>query len=205
MICFADTDIVLKLAACDLLPATLAVLGVTRQEVFVLREEAYRVYKHDLDVLRQYTAETRKRALHFINQLHGIFIEADPEEQAYMEYAGIDPGEQVIFSATREHTEFQVITADRKALRALAHANGCGGICNRMNGRVVCLEQILLLLIPHLGYEALRTKILPCIAYDVAFHSAFGSDQTNGQKQAEALLRERIFNLREQTGNLLIW
>ena len=63
MICFADTDMILKLAACDLLPQTLSVLGVTRQEVYVFREEAYRIYEHDPDVRAQYPVEARKFGL----------------------------------------------------------------------------------------------------------------------------------------------
>ena len=202
MICFADTDIILKLAACDLLPPTLTVLGVTRQEVYVFREEAYRVYKHDADVRREYTPKVRQRALRFINSVHGIFTAPDPEEQAYMVNATIDSGEQIIFGVTREYAEFQVITADRNALRALAHADSCGGICNRMRGRVISLEQILLRLIPHMGFEVLRRHVQPCAHYDIAFNTPFAAGKT--QPEAETELRNRIEMLRVQTRDLLV-
>ena len=202
MICFADTDILLKLASCDLLPPTLTVLGVTRQEVSVFREEAYRVYKYDAEVLRQYTQEARQCALRFINSVHGLFTEPDPEEQAYMVNAFIDSGEQIVFGATREYAEFQVITADRNALRALAHADGCGGICNRMQGRVISLEQILLRLILHLGFEIVQEHVLPCAKHDAAFSLPFAAGKT--QVEAETELRTRIEILRAQTRDLLV-
>ena len=80
MICFADTDIILKLATCDLLPQAPTVLGVTWHEVYVFREEAYRIYAHDPDVKAQYSVEARKRAEKFINGVHGIYGEIDAEE-----------------------------------------------------------------------------------------------------------------------------
>jgi hypothetical protein len=201
VICFADTDIVLKLAACDLLPETLDVLSVKRDEVYVFREEAYRVYRHDSDVGAQYAPDALKRALKFINKVHGVFVEIDREEQLYMTAENIDSGEQVIFSATRKYTDFQVITADRNALRNLAVANGCGAICTRMSGRVLCLEQILLLLVPHVGFDNLVKRVSPCLAHDEAFRLPFQPGTT--QAEAEALLRQRIDLLRAQTRSLL--
>lgn len=120
MICFADTDIILKLATCDLLPQTLTVLGVTRKEIYVFKEEALRVYQHDQDIHEQYSDHARTRAIEFIRNVRSIYSEIDPEEQVYMLAAGIDTGEQAIFGATRDSTDFTVVTADRKALRKLA-------------------------------------------------------------------------------------
>lgn len=202
MICFADTDIILKIAACDLLPQTLQVLGVSRQQVYVYREEAYRIYRHDPDVKRQYSSEARVRAERFVNGTSGIFGEIDVEEQNYMVAAGIDTGEQVIFGATRDYSDFQVITADRKALRTLAHAAGCGGICKRMNGRFFCPEQILLRLINHVGFAAVRAQVLPNVTHDAAFGDAFRAGAT--QQEAESQLNGRLTKLRMETGELLV-
>ena len=118
-----------------------------------------------------------------------------------MQHAGIDAGEQAIFSATQKYQDFQVITADRKALRALAHADGCGGICARMNGRVVSLEQILLRLIARIGFSALQAQVLPCASYDATFELPFAAGNT--QAEAETQLHRRVALLREQTGDLL--
>jgi hypothetical protein len=201
VICFADTDIILKLAACDLLPQTLIVLGVTRQEVYVFREEAYRIYEHDSDARAQYSQETRNRAKRFINNVHGIYGEIAPEEQAFMLAAEIDTGEQAIFGATRDFSDFRVITADRKALRLLTVATGCGGICRRMNGCVLCLEQILLLLMEHFGFAAIHAQVSPHSAHDAAFQEAFPAGMM--QTGAEAILKNRITHLRLQTRDLL--
>ena len=62
MICLANTDIVLKLAACDLLPQSLEILGITRQEVHMFREDAYFVYRHSPKVLHTYPEVVRKRS-----------------------------------------------------------------------------------------------------------------------------------------------
>jgi len=100
-------------------------------------------------------------------------------------------------------SHFQVLTADKNALRKLAVANGCGGICLRMNGRVLCLEQILLLLIPHLGFDTLAKHVSSSPAHDDAFRLPFqpGTVQTD----AEAVLQQRIDLIRAQTRNLSSW
>jgi hypothetical protein len=201
LICFADTDIILKLAACDLLPQTLSVLGVTRREVYVFKEEALRVYRYDQDVHAQYSEHARQRAIEFVSNVRSIYSEIDTEEQAYMLAAGIDTGEQAIFGATRDSIDFTVVTADRKALRKLAPAPGCGAICARMQGRVRSLDQILLLLIQKLGHEAILPMIKPHREHDIAFQeaSAPGIDAHD----AQAKLWERIERLRADTRGLL--
>ena len=200
MIGLWDTDITLKLAACDCLPATLAVLGLAKNDVYVFREEAYRVYAHNAEVIADYSVEARKRALKFINDAHRVDVEIDAEEQFFMNMEDIDPGEQVLFGATRSYSDFRLLMADRKALRLLTVANGCGGICARLQGRVICLEQILLLLIPHLGYDDLRARVTLYASVDAAFDAPFQGTR----QEAETLLRERIFVLRSRTRDLLI-
>jgi len=201
LICFADTDIILKLATCDLLPQTLTVLGVTRKEIYVFKEEALRVYQHDQDIHEQYSDHARTRAIEFIRNVRSIYSEIDPEEQVYMLAAGIDTGEQAIFGATRDSTDFTVVTADRKALRKLAPAPGCGGICVRMQGRVLSLDQILLMLIQEFGYASILPLIEPHRECDIAFQEASAPDIS--AHDAEAKLWDRIERLRSDTRGLL--
>lgn len=201
MICLAETDIILKLATCDLLSQTLLILGVKYKEVYVFREEALRVFQYDEDVSAQYSAEAIERAIDFVKKAAQIYSEIDREEQLYMQAAGIDSGEQVVFGATRESANFSVITADRKALKAIASATGCGAICARMEGRVLSLDLILLHLLLHFKHDTLKPLIQPHIQCDVAFEVAFAPNITS--EQAEANLRQRIQVLRSQTGKLL--
>lgn len=201
MICLADTDIILKLAVCDLLPQTLEVLDVLPQEVYVFKEEALRVYQYDLDVIDQYSEEERKRAVQFVKRVRGLYSEIDPDEQNYMQAAGIDTGEQAIFGATRDSMEFQVVTADRNALRKLAHAPLCGDICARMRGRVRSLDQIVLLLVQRYGYETIRIQIEPHIAHDIVYEEAFKAGISS--EDAATSLGQRIRNLRAATLGLL--
>ena len=61
MTCLFDTDITLKLSACDLLQPALAVLGANKNEVYVLREEAYRVYSCNQDLKAAYPGKRSKK------------------------------------------------------------------------------------------------------------------------------------------------
>jgi hypothetical protein len=181
---------------------TLDVLGVTPKEVYVFKEEALRVYQYDPDVRAQYPELARQRAVTFVRNARGIYSEIDPEEQAYMLAVGIDTGEQAIFGATRDSVDFTVITADRKALRKLAPAPGCGAICTRMQGHVLSMDQILLLLIQDLGYNTVLPLIEPHRVCDIAFQEASAPAMT--AQDAEARLRERIERLRSDTRGLLV-
>jgi hypothetical protein len=204
-----DTDITIKLSSCNLLENTLRILGVTVDDVFVFREEAYRVYTYDPDVRKSYSPAAIQRAKKFINRVHRIETAVDLEEQAYMSAADIDSGEQVIFSATRETSDFVVLTADRKALKILAHANGCGGIQNRTAGRVLCPENVLLRLISAGDFAGVRNGVVACLSHvpdapcDAAFADAFPDGAETTEAHAQATLRSRVQDLNRDTRRLV--
>ena len=201
MICLLDTDITLKLSACRLLQPALTVLGANKNEVYVLREEAYRVYTRNQDVITAYPASALKNALKFINDAHRIEDEPDPDEQYYMSLVdNIDSGEQILYGATRNFPDFRLLTADRKALLTISKAFGCEGICARLKGRVVCLEQILLRLIPVIGYEVLRGQVVPFAARDTAFKLPF----QGAEKEAVSELNKLILQLQNDACDLLL-
>ena len=201
MICLADTDITLKLAACDLLTHTLNILGVKPKEVYVFKEEALRVYQYDPEVLINYSEEVRKRAIAFVNSSSGLYSEIHSVDQQAMFEARIDSGEQAIFGATRESTDFRVITADRKALRKLASAPSCVTIFSRMQGKTLSFDQILLMLIQEYAFEEIQTKIEPHIRYDRALEEGFAPGVS--AEQAESRLKARIEQLQNETNQLL--
>ena len=48
----------------------------------------------------------------------------------------------------------------------LFFVSGCGVVHSRMQGRVVCLEQIFLLLIGEMGFDVEHNRVLPCVDFD---------------------------------------
>lgn len=208
MLTLADTDIILKLTACDLLDETLDMFGVTVKEVFVYQTELRRVCMHNAEVIEEYSRDVLNMVITFANLACPIKTAIDPEEQVYMNAAEsshgqIDGGEQVIFGATRGMKDFRVLTSDKKALRVLAFADGCGGIYNRMQHRVYCLEQIILLLIGHIGFEEVLDRVLPALKHDKSLSEVFAAGRKANQAEVEKALQERIELLRQQTRGLL--
>jgi hypothetical protein len=129
-----------------------------------------------------------------------------PAEQiALAEVEGIDPGEQVLFGATAYYDTFLLATGDKRCLRALAADSACRSIYERLSGRVCCLEQIVSLLIPHFGFEEVRSRIVPARECDTALKAAFGSGLAAEEPPVLQHLANRINELRAETGALLYY
>lgn len=212
MVILADTDIVLKLTACDLLDDTLDMFGVTVEEVFVLSSEIRSVCLYNKEVIAEYPREILNKVVIFGKIASPITTGIDPEEQRYMDAAEIiinnvpqhiDIGEQVIYGATRNLKDFHVLTCDKKSLRTLAVAPGCGGIHKRMEKRVCCLEQVILLLISEFGFEYVRDRVLPARKHDFVLNEVFEAGINATQPDVENALKKWVNDLHNQTRDLL--
>lgn len=209
MICFADNDVLLKLAACDLLEEAVFVLGSTRSEVYVLPTAKYKI-GHDRQKRLQgnYGSGGVARTLEFIETVQEIASASDPEERdLLLAIDGIDAGEEVLFAATRGLDFYLVATGDKRSLRALALSSSCQPIYERMSGHIVCLEQIIARLIPHLGFEEVRSRVVPAVRSgncDTSLKSAFGSGLQTTEDNVRRSISSRIVSLRSEVGELLI-
>ena len=206
MICFTDNDVLLKLAAWNLLEETLIVLETSRAEVFVLPAAHHKIKKDRRgELAAKHGPEGIGRALDFIDSVQKVTQGSDAEEQAAMiAVKGIDEGEELLFSATRDVEAFFVATGDKNSLRALASAPTCASIYDRLCGRVICLEQIVAWLIPHVGFEEVRSRIVPFRECDQSMKSVFGSGSLAEQANVQRSLTSYIGTLRSEVGFLLV-
>ena len=91
----------------------------------------------------------------------------------------IDPGEIVLLSATVHFSDYLLLTGDKRCIRAVATCPECREIARRIQGRVVCFEQIICRIIDAAGFEVVRAKVLPVLqTCDTALRAAFGSAPT---------------------------
>lgn len=205
MILLADTNIVLDLLVCDLLDDTLNALGVTVQEVFVVRDEVRRVCMYSVEVTQRYPVEVLNRSVKFAYDAQPIVEPIDPEELAYLSADdGIDAGEVVIFGVTRRiRGDYRVATNDRKALRAVCFAPGCGAVVKRLSGRVLCMERLLLEALAYVGPEAFASRVKIGRKHSDALADTFPKGFDESVDGIRALLLRKIGELRAQTKALL--
>ena len=206
MICFTDNDVLLKLSAWNLLEEAITVLDTTRKEIYVLRTARFVIGKDkQARFSTKYGSQAVQRTLEFIETVQEITQGADPEEQALLNAInGIDEGEAFLFGATRDLDLFLVATGDKNSLRALANAPSCAPIYQRMSGRVICMEQIMARLIPHVGFEEVRRRVVPARDCDNSLKSAFGSGLLAEEVNVKRSLTVRINELHSEVGPLLV-
>ena len=122
MICLSDNDIIKKLAICDLLDETLAVLGIGHQQVFVLPSTRFvlGIAKHQATARSRLGPATFDRLERFLGQVQEIAAQPPTAEQLLFDDAlGIDPGEAIFFLRRRRSLTFSLPPATSEASRRL--------------------------------------------------------------------------------------
>ena len=201
MIVLSDNDIILKLAAFDALEAAIALLGVPAREVRVLHSALPTISKGK-KILVRYGRETVERAAAFVEKATPIVERSsyDAEVEMLRSVEMIDAGEQLLFASTRDFfPNFNLLTGDKRALRALRKAPEARPIYDRLRGRVVCLEEITRILILRHGFEKMRDKIVPACQCDQALRAAFGSGMLAQEANVLIVLQDYFEDL--ENGN----
>lgn len=134
MICLADNDILLKLAACDLLSETLSLLGITQREVYVLPTARHKIRK-DKKLSEKY-GEGVSRALTSLDDVNELSLSPNSDEMNLLDGVRrpesgqhlIHPGEQILFASTSFFNDFLLATGDKVCLRALSQAPSCASL-----------------------------------------------------------------------------
>lgn len=167
---FADLDILLKLAACDLLSELCKHWQIPPNQCFVSA-----TFQHTLrgGKIRATNAPIAiERTAHFLNTVAQKIRLTDSiavrKEAIALEKANIDAGEKTLVIATKEPAEeaqpFFLATGDKRAINALAALPSndavSKSIFDRLHGRIICLESVILTLINVLGFEPIKAKIL---------------------------------------------
>lgn len=125
------------------------------------------------------------------------------EELESMDIRGIYPGERLLIAATQKVEDFYLATGDKQCLIALASAPSLSEIRKRLNGRVVCLEQLLKKSIEGQEFDEVLAKVLPGREYDGSLKAIFGSGWQATQENVLQALNGYIEDLRSQTDDLL--
>lgn len=201
MFCLSDNDVILKLAACDLLDESLAALNITKSDVYVLPTAKYALAR----AVVPHGEVVAARVNEFLASVQIIAWEPPPDElRLFEDTLGIDQGEAVLYASTATLDDFALVTGDKASLKALAGSAECQPIVNRLAGRVICLEQIIQRCVNHAGFDTVKNKVVPARGCDKALGAIFGSGLTTNATSVHEGLSSYISHLRSATGNLLM-
>ena len=199
MVCLSDNDVILKLAACNLLDDVWGGLGVSKTDVYVLPTAKHKlgVSKNPKWAQERFGNETFSRLRDFFLWARDIDVEIDQADlQSLLEVEGIDSGEAVLFAASASLEASRILTGDKRSLRALASDLSCRPVAARLVGRVICFEQIVKNAIGNLGFAEVLNRVLPGLDCDTALRAAFGSGKEATEVNVVDALDRYIVELR---------
>lgn len=204
MIVISDNDVLKKLACCNLYDEFLQAFNVSLKDVFILNTAKPVLLKRKR---KQIDEESLQRLTTFLDAVQVIATVPDPDEQAALtEQQNIDAGEAVLFSVTHQTEGSLLATGDKRSLESLAKANDevCRRLCEKLAGKVVCFEQIVLRIIDSQTFEAVRDKLISGRECDKALAIVLGS----GLDATELVVRDGLVSyinhLRTNSATLLI-
>ncbi len=178
MVLFTDNDIILKLAAFNLLDATVEILQ--GQEICVLEAAAHRMRKPSAKTRQLHDASSIARALQFCeratalplapNEIDGDALEGAEYEDEDGKTCRVDGGELILFSEAFRTPESFLVTGDKNSIYAfgrhaidapLPHRPHVQTMRDSLENRVVCLEATILALCAHVGFEEVCACVIP--------------------------------------------
>jgi hypothetical protein len=200
VICFLDNDILLKLSAVDLLDESIAALGFNPEDLRVL-DTARHVFRRNRKVSTKYSEVVRDRAIEFVKTCQTIVPEVTGEFIVLNRL--LDVGEATLVAATCEVLPFVLMTGDKRCLQVLAAQAELAEVRQRLQGRVICLEQVILRLIQRSGFDWVKARVVPMMACDMALRACFGSGALATETNVVEALEGYIATLRQDAPGLL--
>lgn len=201
---FLDNDLVSKLAYLDLLELGVEACGAQIASARVLPTARFKLLvTKPAKGIERHGAAMHERLTRFLTQ-----VEACPEAPAGDDASlkdVLDAGEAILVSHASRSDGAMLATGDKRAIRSLAAAPMCAAITERLRGRVVCLEQVLLRIVERVGFEVVRDRIVATgdIAFDMAVQAAFGSGSQAEERNACGSLERRVRELQREAAGML--
>ncbi|WP_285308781.1 hypothetical protein [Stenotrophomonas maltophilia] len=194
-----DNDVLIKLAHWELLDLLPPSLGVDWGDVATLESLKFRARRGDKKLFQSaeiaaalldrlmITADLPAADLADISQMQGI--------------VGLDAGEIALLAACLSDPDTMLVTGDKRALNALT-ASCPPELTERLCGRVICLEQLMVLMAEKAGPSGVIEGVMRCREIDAAVRAVVGPSGCSHASFKEGM-DSYIGNLRHATGALL--
>lgn len=204
-VCFLDNDILIKLVVCNLFDEAIATLGVHLSDLRVLPSARY-YFKRSRSAKKKFPEEIRLKVTEIANSCQTI----ERSEKSVLDeigilqkYEDIDDGEATLVAATKDEESFWLTTGDKRFLRALASSPELYFIVSRLQGKVICLEQLIRQVIYTQDFQQTLLSILPARQYDTSLKSIFGSGENSTKDNVLSSLEAYIEDLIKDTNGML--
>ncbi|RYL13111.1 hypothetical protein [Acinetobacter baumannii] len=177
MIVFADNDILIKLAGCDLLIPFCEALQIQENNFFVTPSAKFAIPKQSRKKLSD------PQSLQQLNEFLGrtsTIQEAIPQAELLDELINtpnIDGGEAQLILSVHNQPASKLATGDKRCLASLLNTPSLSEIANSLTGRVYTLEIAMLILIDKLGFDAVNQKVIQRCVEDGTLNLAFGKQR----------------------------
>lgn len=194
-----DNDVLIKLAHWELLDLLPSSMGRDWGEVATLESLKFRARRADKKLFRspeiaadllerlERTVDLPAADLADISQMQGI--------------VGLDAGEIALLGACLSNPDTILVTGDKRALNALT--NSCPPtLTERLCGRVICLEQLMVLMAEKAGPSPVIEGVMRCREIDSALRAIVGPSGCTHAGFKEGM-DSYIGELRGATGALL--
>ena len=161
--CYLDNDAFIKLVSCNLLDRVIAAIGVNIDEVVILdtfyckfltKRKLKTIDLFGADVVEQLSALTSR-----LGKLNYSPTDAELEINSGEDTYKIDAGEANLFFAASHELNSRVVTADKRCISALSTLPQFRHVAIALQGRVICLEQLLLYVIERDGFECVKVGV----------------------------------------------
>lgn len=206
MICLADNDLLLHLAAWNLLAEFQALLqdrfGTAAENVYVLEGFVRRLKAENSAWERQYGRNALNRAVRFCEALPQVYsLPYDSATLIALEPVDdIDEGEAILIAVALQHPGSLILTNELRFLGALSSNPNCAPYVAALQGRILHLRQVIRELLTAKGFRALQSKIKPSQGSDLQIYRAFQGSASN----AEQTLREAVEEAERMAAGMLV-
>jgi hypothetical protein len=203
MVYFLDNDVILKLTTYRILNEALDCLEIDRSDIRVLASARFVFGSKKLQ--KKYSEEILLSAIEFVESCATISAQDNDEYRLLEKQAknDIDPGEATLIAATFHESASLLATGDKRCLKALFSIESLELIHKKLQGRVICLEQIICKLIETQGFDWVLERVLPNLDCDKALKSAFGSGSNSQSGTVLETLNSYIQDLQKTSSGIL--
>ena len=213
----ADVDLVIKLICFKLSSSLMKSLLENNQIIEVLESTKYVVSKRVHKVFEK--KDDRKIKLELENfsascsyiepSGEDLFLAAEIEKVSQLKNLSMDTGESILCAiAINRSTKFltYIATGDKRAIKSISQIKPSLEKINYLNGKFICLEQIIIGLIRGGNLIQIRKNICRAPNLDKTLSICFSCTGSNGQPKVEIIngLNSYINDLDDKSDNILI-
>lgn len=198
-----DNDIIEKLCKFDLAADAVAHVFGGPDNCLILPTARYKFYLNAPQKGQRKYGDAFERIKNFVESVKSFADVVNECVLTFEDELEIDAGDAVLVSFAVQSDERLIVTGDKRFVASLAKSSHFATYRVAMQGRFLCLEQIIFQLLETLDFTDILNRIVPARSCDTAIRAAFGSGMMAERADVQAALEAYIDDLHKKAGGLL--